>query len=141
MRRLMTGLVIATVWLGTATSAFAAPEPGARYKGKGTLLETNDEGSGVSVLKLPIAPECKKAPSDLGDFGSSGIGPFTVKADGSFTNKVSGRKLPPGSVLFRGEFSDDGSKVTGTVSQSKFKDSKGLSCDAFKGKFSAKLID
>jgi hypothetical protein len=123
-----------------ASPAWADVKPDANYNGKHTKLRTTANATGVSVLELPIDQKCKgRAPSNQGDFGSSGLGPFTVKSDQTFTNGGPGRPTTPGSVIVKGKFSQDGTKVSGTVKVSAFKSSKGFDCKAFSGRWSARL--
>jgi len=133
-------LILSTALVAAAvTTALAAPVANTTYVAKGTELHTGADGTTVSVSKLPIRQKCKGVkPSNQGDFGSSGLGPFPVKADGTFTN--GGRYAPktPGSVIVKGKFSNDGTTVKGTVKVSAFKDSKGFDCKAFVGSFTAK---
>ena len=57
----------------------------------------------------------------------SGLGPFTIGSNGTFTN--GGRHAPksPGSAIVKGTFSADGTTVKGTVEVSAFKNSKRVS--------------
>ena len=82
---------------------------------------------------------CKgAAPSNQGEFGTSGLGPFTTGSNGTFAN--GGRYAPksPGSVIVKGTCSVDGTTVKGNVKVSACKSSKGFDCKAFSGRFVAK---
>lgn len=136
--------VVAAVSVGFASPAGAASSPkaipGASYQGKGTELAVDAAGKLVTVQQLPVKPVCKgSAPSNEGDYGSSGLGPFTIAADGSFTNIPKGQKPGKTQTVVKGRFS--GAKVSGTVVESAFKDeAKGFDCKAFSGSWSATRV-
>ncbi len=138
---------VVLVGIASAAPAGAATEPkrlkppfaGAQYSGKGTELEIDSVGKAVRIFALPITTKCKTAtPTNLGDFGSSGLGPFTLAADGSFSN-IRGSAALPSQTVINGRF--QGAKVTGTIKDPAFVDEvKGFDCPEFNGKFTATYV-
>lgn len=124
-----------------AVSAATAPViPGATYSGSGTKLVVDPAGATVSVISLPVHAKCDgRAPANEGDYGSTGLGPFTITRDGRFTNVAKGQKPGPGQTIIDGRF--HGSAVSGTVAQPAFKDaSKGFDCKRFAGSWKATRV-
>lgn len=123
-----------------AAGAAAAPKvvPGASYEAKGTKVAVDAAGTSVTVLKLPVHAKCKgAAPSNEGDYGSPGLGPFPIAANGTFTNIAKGSKPGSTQAVIKGKFA--GAKVTGTVVEPAFRD-KGFDCARFTGSWSASRV-
>ena len=146
MRRFIgTGGLVALACLGAtfggAPASLAATTivvPGATYQGKGTELVVDADGTSVTVMKLPVHAACKgTAPSNEGDYGPSGLGPFTIAANGTFTNIAKGSKPGATQSVIKGKFA--AAKVVGTVVEPAFQD-KGLDCAKFRGSWSAKRV-
>jgi hypothetical protein len=128
--------------LAAVAPAGAASEPkvvpGATYEGEGAKLTVDAAGTSVTVLALPVHAKCKgDAPANEGDYGPSGLGPFTIASDGSFTNVAEGTEPSPTQAVIRGTFR--GATVTGTVVEPAFRD-KGFDCARFSGKWTAKRV-
>jgi hypothetical protein len=126
--------------VGTAGGANAASAsgaiPGATYVGKGAQLTVDVTGTSVTIQKLPIDADCTKAPANLGDYGSTGLGPFTIGKDGSFTNVARGSKPGPGQTVVKGRFA--GGSAKGTVVAAALKDAtKGFDCKRYSGSWAA----
>ncbi len=130
---------LAVALFAPAASAGDGPPvlPEAQYRGKGTELSITPTGTHVLFFALPIDQQCKgPTPTNLGDFEPIGLGPFEIKADGSFSNADADFD---GGTRVKGRFK--GKKVTGTVVADAFKDpAKDFDCQKFSGKFSAKLV-
>ncbi|MDQ1430246.1 MAG: hypothetical protein QOF40_848 [Actinomycetota bacterium] len=129
----------AGVGAGTAGAA-SAPNavPGASYEAKGTKLVVDAAGTSVTVQQLPVHAACKgAAPSNEGDYGSSGLGPFRIAANGTFTNIANGAKPSATQTVIKGKFA--GARVTGTVVEPAFND-KGFDCAKFSGPWSATRV-
>lgn len=120
-------------------AASASPLPGAEYRGKGTALAITDAGNAVTISELPVRQPCKgRTPTNARDYGDPGLGPFTIEADGSFSNGGETSKIK-GTPIIKGRFR--AKKVTGTIKEFAFKDSaKGFDCSKWSGAFSAKLV-
>ena len=110
--------------------------PEAVYKGKGTKLQISSDGGSVTVFALPEHNKCKgKTPTNLGDYAPTGLGPFPIAANGSFSN----RSTSSDAFSLKGRFK--GTAVSGTLRSSGFKDTaKGFDCADFSGAFSANLV-
>jgi hypothetical protein len=124
----------------SAASAASAPKvtPGATYSGAETKLVVDAGGTTVQVLALPVHADCKgKAPSNEGDYGPSGLGPFTIAKDGSFTNVPDGQAQAATQAAITGRFS--GATVSGTVTEPAFED-KGFDCKKFSGTWKAARV-
>lgn len=142
-RRVFTVIVLAAIATGVvAPSALAGKAgppvlPKAEYKGKDTAMVITDIDNNVVINKLPVNQECKtKTPTNLGDFSTSGLGPFPIEDDGSFTSGGGGGE---GAITVKGKFK--GNKVTGTLTAGAFKDpAKDFDCAKYSGKFAAKLV-
>ena len=125
----------------SAVSAATAPViPGATYSGGGTKVTVDPTGATVRVVSLPVHAECKgRAPANEGDYGPTGLGPFTITRDGRFTNVAKGQKPGPGQTVVEGRFR--GRAVSGTVTQPAFQDeSKGFDCKRFAGSWTARRV-
>lgn len=120
--------------------AASAPKvvPSASYVATGTKLVVDAAGTAVTMLQLPVHAKCKgAAPSNEGDYGSSGLGPFPITANGTFTNIAKGSKPGATQAVIKGKFA--GARVTGTVVEPAFKD-KGFDCARFTGSWSATRV-
>ena len=125
---------------GAPAGAAATPKvvPGATYQGKGTELVVDAAGTSVTVMALPVHAECKgTAPSNEGDYGPSGLGPFTIAANGTFTNVAKGSTPGATQSVIKGKFV--GAKVAGTVVEPAFQD-KGFDCAKFTGSWTATRV-
>jgi hypothetical protein len=130
------GLVTASLLSGVAGAA-SSPKavPGATYSGTETKLVVDATGHSVRVIALPVHAKCKgDAPSNEGDYGTGGLGPFTIAADGSFTNVAEGQRAGATQSVIKGRFA--GAKVRGTVVEPAFTD-KGFDCARFSGTWTA----
>ena len=79
--------------------------PGATYQAKGAKLVVDTTGTEVRVLALPVHAECKgDAPANEGDYGSTGLGPFAIAADGTFSNLEPGQQAGPSQAVIKGRF-------------------------------------
>jgi hypothetical protein len=127
-------LVVGLLAPAASAASGAAVLPQAEYRGKDTELQITADGGGVLVLALPVKQKCKGVtPTNLGDFGPSGLGPFTVKKNGSFGND------PGADLEIKGRFK--GKKVAGTIKAAAFEDpAKDFDCQKYSGRFSAKLV-
>ncbi|MSO79871.1 MAG: hypothetical protein EXQ79_09750 [Acidimicrobiia bacterium] len=118
-----------------ATGALAASSviPQAEYRAKDAKLTISADGRSFQVFALPVKQECKDpTPANLGDY-PSGLGPFSLDADGSFEFSS------PGGLGLEGKFT--AKKVTGTVTASAFKDpTKDFDCAKYTGRFSARFV-
>jgi hypothetical protein len=133
---LATIATIAVAPAGAADSKQAVP--GATYASKDTKLSVDAAGAHVQVLALPVHASCKgDAPENEGDYGPTGLGPFTIASDGTFTNVAEGTKPGATQTLITGKFT--GTKVTGTVVVPAFED-KGFDCAKFRGSWSASRV-
>lgn len=128
--------------LGLGGVAFAAPGastskvvPGAAYSADETLLTVDVAGKTVTIQQLPVHATCTgNAFTNEGDYGEPGLGPFTIAADGTFTNIAKGAKPDASQAVIKGRFT--GTTVTGTIVDPAFSD-KGTECAKFSGKWSA----
>jgi len=121
---------------GAASSTTVVP--GATYAGTGTKLAVDASGTEVRVLALPVHAKCKgKAPSNEGDYGPSGLGPFGIGKDGTFSNLEPGEKAGPTQAVIRGKFT--GATAQGTVVEPAFTD-KGFDCAKFSGSWKATRV-
>ncbi len=126
--------------LGGASGAASASKavPGATYAGTGTKLLVDVGGATVRVVSMPLHPKCQgEAPSNEGDYGPEGLGPFSIQSDGSFSNVPKGQQAGATQTVIRGKFV--GSTASGTVVEPAFKD-KGFDCAKFTGRWSAKRV-
>lgn len=143
MRRLAMAIgSVALVVAGTPTAAGAASAPkavpGATYQGAGTELTVDASGTTVRVLALPVHAKCKgKAPTNEGDYSPSGLGPFTIAADGTFTNVAKGDEPGATQSVIKGRFA--GAKVSGTIVEPAFED-KGFDCARYRGAWKASRV-
>jgi hypothetical protein len=122
------------------SGAATAPKvvPGATYSSTGTNLVVDVGGTSVRVVSLPVHAKCKAgAPSNEGDYGATGLGPFPIKDDGSFTNVAKGQKAGATQTVVRGRFA--GATVSGTVVEPALHD-KGFDCAKFTGTWKAKRV-
>jgi len=126
------------IGLSHAAAAAASPKavPGATYVGKGAVLEVDAAAGSVRIRKLPIHADCRKAPANQGDYGSTGIGPFAIAKDGTFTNVASGTRARSDQTVIEGRFA--GRTVTGTIVEPALRDdAKGFDCKRFSGTWKA----
>jgi hypothetical protein len=128
-------------WFGVAAGA-STPKaiPGATYKGSGTELAVETSGATVRVLRLPVHAKCSTSgPSNAGDYGPSGLGPYTIAKDGTFTNVAKGQHAANGQIVVTGRFA--GATVSGTVVVPAIDDSvKGFKCAKFSGSWKAARV-
>jgi hypothetical protein len=110
--------------------------PGATYVAKGTKLVVDATGTEVRVYALPVHAQCKggNAPENEGFYGTSGLGPFGIGNDGTFSNLEPGEKAGPTQSVIKGRFA--GAIVSGTVVEPAFQD-KGFDCAKFSGSWKA----
>jgi hypothetical protein len=124
------------------SGAATAPKvvPGATYSGPGAKLVVDVGGTSVRVVSLPVHAQCKpKGPTNDGDFGPSGLGPYTVAKDGTFTNVAKGQQAGATQTVIRGTFT--GATVRGTVVVPAIKDTvKGFSCAKYSGTWKASRV-
>ncbi len=130
-------LSIAVLVAPAGTAAVARNATPGTYSGKKTEI-TVDSTSHVLVMRLPVHAKCKggRRPSNEGDYRPSGLGPFTVESDGSFTNVEPGTQPLPSQTVIKGKIV--GTKASGTVVEPAFQD-KGFDCARFKAKWTAHL--
>jgi hypothetical protein len=128
---------------GAAGASGASPPaiPGATYEGKETKLVVDALGKSATVPALPVHAKCKNghAPSNEGQYGAVGLGPFPILKDGTFTNIRPGTKPAAGQTVIKAKFM--GAKVSGTVIEPPLKDpSKGFDCERFEGSWTATRV-
>lgn len=137
-RTVVAAAVTVAVLVGVASAASAGKAvSGATYRGGGTELVVDAAGSAVRVLRLPVHARCKgAAPTNEGDYGS-GLGPFAIASDGTFTNVAKGAKPMATQTVIKGRFA--GADARGTVVVPAFKD-KGFDCARFSGSWKATRV-
>ncbi len=124
---------------GIATAA-STPKviPGATYQAKGTKVVVDATGTEVRVLALPVHAQCKgDAPENEGDYGSTGLGPFGIGKDGSFSNLEPGQQAGSAQAVIKGRFA--GATVSGSVVEPAFTD-KGFDSAKFSGTWHATRV-
>jgi hypothetical protein len=133
---------LATAGFGGVATAASTPKaiPGATYKGSGAELDVDVTGKTVRVISLPVHARCKpKGPSNAGEFGASGLGPFTVAKDGTFTNVAKGENAGKNQIVVKGRFA--GAHATGTVVVPPIEDTtKGFECAKYSGTWKAARV-
>lgn len=121
---------------GAATTPSVRAIPSAEYEAGDTLLRVDPTGRTVRVLQLPWGGTCTgPVPTNMSDYGPTGLGPFRIAANGSFATDTSGPNAAALTVV-RGRFAK--TRVSGSVSIPAFRDeAKGFDCAAYKGQWKA----
>jgi len=129
------GLGLGGVAVAASSASTGKVIPGAAYSADETLLTVDVAGKTVTIQQLPAHAQCTGGSSaGEGDYGEPGLGPFTIAADGTFTNVAKGAKPGATQGVIKGRFT--GATVTGTILEPAFSD-KGTKCEKYSGKWSA----